>query len=83
MQSDEDIGKVAQATPVVVAKALELFMIQLVDAACDRARQKQARRVGIGHLYQAVMEEENFDFLRDILAKYEQQATESRRKGKD
>lgn len=79
MQSDEDVGKVAQATPVVVAKALELFMIQLVDASCDRAKQQRAKRVGIPHLYKAVMEEEKFDFLRDVVAKHETQAQESKR----
>jgi len=79
MQSDEDVGKVAQTTPVVVAKALELFMIQLVDASCERAKDKHAKRVGIPHLYKAVMEEEKFDFLRDVMAKYEGQAVETKK----
>lgn len=79
MQSDEDIGKVAQATPVVVAKALEMFMIQLVDASCERARTKKVKRVGIPHLYKAVEEEEKFDFLRDVMEKYESQVNEPKK----
>lgn len=82
MQSDDDIGKVAQATPVVVAKALELFMIQLVDEACNRARDKQAKRVSLAHLYSAVMEVEQFDFLRDVMEKYEAQLQEPKKRGK-
>ncbi|KAH9821370.1 DNA polymerase epsilon subunit C [Teratosphaeria destructans] len=38
MQADEDIGKVAQVTPHVVSRALELFMIKLISAAADQAR---------------------------------------------
>ncbi len=80
MQSDEDIGKVAQATPVVVAKALELFMIQLVDESCKRARAKQVKRVSLAHLYQAVMEEEKFDFLREVMEKYQPTISEPKKR---
>lgn len=80
MQSDEDIGKVAQATPVVVAKALELFMIQLVDESCKRARAKQAKRVSLAHLYQAIMEEEQFDFLREVMDKYQPSLQDSKKR---
>lgn len=83
MQSDEDIGKVAQATPAVVAKALELFMIQLIEESCKRARAKQVKRVSIAHLYQAVMEEEQFDFLREVMEKYGAQVTEPKRRKSD
>ncbi|CAN6627245.1 negative cofactor 2 complex subunit alpha [Trichomonascus vanleenenianus] len=70
MQSDDDIGKVAQATPIVVAKALELFMISLVDASCEQARMRNSKRVTPSHLKQAVMTTEHFDFLADSVAKY-------------
>jgi hypothetical protein len=70
MQSDEEIGKVAQATPVVVAKALELFMVALVDESCNQARLRNAKRVSPAHLKQAVLTTEHFDFLQDIMQKY-------------
>ncbi|GMM51828.1 negative cofactor 2 transcription regulator complex subunit [Starmerella bacillaris] len=82
MQSDEDVGKVAQATPVVVAKALELFMIQLVDATCEKAKQKNAKRVSLSHLYNAVWEEEKFDFLRDVMQNYEEQLNAEPKRGR-
>lgn len=70
MQSDEDIGKVAQATPVVVAKALELFMVSLIEESCAQARSRNAKRVSPAHLKQAVLAIEHFDFLQDTVEKY-------------
>jgi len=70
MQSDEDIGKVAQATPVVVAKALELFMVSLIEESCAQARLRNAKRVSPAHLKQAVLAIEHFDFLQETVEKY-------------
>lgn len=70
MQSDEDIGKVAQATPVVVAKALELFMTSLIQESCNQARNRNAKRVSPAHLKQAVKSIEHFDFLIEMVEKY-------------
>jgi Dr1-associated corepressor len=86
MQADEDVGKVAQVTPVVVcmfrpysqretltdfsaAKALELFMISIVTKAAGEARQRSSKRVLPTHLKQAVLADERFDFLNDIVGK--------------
>ncbi|KAL7266398.1 hypothetical protein RUND412_011058 [Rhizina undulata] len=69
MQADEDVGKVAQVTPVVVSKALELFMIALCDKASAQARVRNSKRITAGHLKQAVLHEEQFDFLADIISK--------------
>ena len=38
MQSDEEIGKVAQATPVIVGRALEIFMANLVEVSLLEAK---------------------------------------------
>ncbi|RSM00515.1 hypothetical protein CEP52_009065 [Fusarium oligoseptatum] len=43
MQADEEVGKVAQQTPIAVGKALELFMIQLVTKKC-RYSQGEGRK---------------------------------------
>lgn len=70
MQSDEDIGKVAQATPVVVGKALEIFLCSLVEKSCDEARKNGARRISAQHVKTAVEVNEKFDFLVEVVAKY-------------
>lgn len=69
MQADEDVGKVAQVTPVVMAKALELFMIRLITASAGVARQRGSKRVQTPHMKAAVMQDEQFDNLREIVGK--------------
>ena len=69
MQADEDVGKVAQVTPVVVAKALELFMIRLITASSTVAKSKGSKKVSTTHMKMAVMGDEQFDNLRDIVGK--------------
>lgn len=70
MQSDEDIGKVAQATPVVVGRALEIFMANLVEAAVVEAKKNGVRRIGASHIRAAVESTDQFDFLVDAMDKY-------------
>lgn len=67
MQADEDIGKIATATPVLVAKALECMMDSVVRGAADIARERGARTVTPQHLKMCVEDNENFDFLRHVL----------------
>ncbi|MCJ1364646.1 hypothetical protein MMC16_003761 [Acarospora aff. strigata] len=69
MQADEDVGKVAQVTPVAVSKALELFMISLVTKAASEAKSRSSKRVTAAHLKQAVAKDEVLDFLAEIIAK--------------
>ncbi|KIW89948.1 uncharacterized protein Z519_09378 [Cladophialophora bantiana CBS 173.52] len=66
MQADEDVGKVAQATPTAVSKALELFMITLVSKGATEARANGSKRVTAQHLKAALMKDGQFDFLNDI-----------------
>ena len=53
----------------VVAKALELFMISVVTKAANEARAKQSKRVTAAHLKQAVMKDDQLDFLAEIISK--------------
>ncbi|EHL02624.1 putative DNA polymerase epsilon subunit C [Glarea lozoyensis 74030] len=70
MQADEEVGKVAQVTPVAVSKALELFMIALVSGAAEKAKEKGGKRVTAQHLKQVVLASpEQFDFLNDIVGR--------------
>ncbi len=50
MQSDEDVGKVAKPTPVIIAKALELFLHGLVQGAARVAEGRGARTLTAAHL---------------------------------
>lgn len=70
MQSDDEIGKIAQATPVVVGRALEIFMANLVELAMLEARKQRVKRVGASHIRAAIEKNEQFDFLVDVVSKY-------------
>ncbi|KAK5001050.1 DR1-associated protein 1 (negative cofactor 2 alpha) [Elasticomyces elasticus] len=78
MQADEDVGKVAQVTPVVVAKALELFMISLITKSSAIAKSKSSRRVMAPHLKAAILADDQLDFLHEIVGKVPDQPTGTR-----
>ena len=70
MQKDEDVGKIAGPAPIVMGKALELFVKQLVTTANDVAVLHGSKTVNGSHLKGAVaMVPEAFDFLSDIVEK--------------
>lgn len=69
MQSDEDIGKVAQATPVVVGRALEFFLASIVDSSVKEARAAGVKRITGAHVKLAIQKNENFDFLVETVCK--------------
>ena len=70
MQLDDDIGKVAQATPIIVGRALEIFMANLVECAIIELRKQGVKRILAMHIRAAVENLEQFDFLVDLVAKY-------------
>ncbi|CRK27711.1 hypothetical protein BN1708_018307 [Verticillium longisporum] len=43
MQADEEVGKVAQQTPIAVGKALEIFMINVVTRGAEIAKEKNSK----------------------------------------
>ncbi|KAI6108733.1 histone-fold-containing protein [Pisolithus croceorrhizus] len=67
MQKDEEVGKVAQATPIVISKALELFLTMIVEEACNVTVHRGAKKVEAYHLKHAVETTDMFDFLREIV----------------
>lgn len=81
MQADEDVGKVAQATPTAVSKALELFIISLVTKGAAEARSKNSKKVTASHLKSALMKEPQMDFLTEICEKVSDES-KSKSKGR-
>lgn len=71
MQADEEVGKVAQQTPIAVGKALEMFMVALVSKSADVARDKSSKRVSAQMLKQVVESDDQWDFLREIVGRVE------------
>ena len=69
MQADEEVGKVAQQTPIAVGKALEMFMVALVTKSADVAKEKNSKRVTAQMLKHVVESDDQWDFLRDIVSR--------------
>ncbi|KAG2052370.1 histone-fold-containing protein, partial [Suillus hirtellus] len=67
MQKDEEVGKVAQATPVVISKALELFLAMIVEEAAKVTIERGAKKVEAYHLKHAIETTEMLDFLKEIV----------------
>merc|ERR1739848_61329 len=54
MQSDEEIGKVAAAVPVLISRAIEMFMTRLLQDAEKQILQRNARTLTPQHIKQAI-----------------------------
>ncbi|KAL7978243.1 hypothetical protein Chor_014782 [Crotalus horridus] len=68
MQTDEEIGKVAAAVPVIISRALELFLESLLKTACHVTQSRNAKTMTTTHLKQCIEQEQQFDFLKDLVA---------------
>lgn len=54
---------------IATAKALELFMIRLISASAGVAKSRGSKRILTPHMKAAVMQDEQFDNLREIVSK--------------
>ncbi|KAJ3057433.1 DR1-associated protein 1 (negative cofactor 2 alpha) [Rhizophlyctis rosea] len=68
MRTDEEVGKVAQVTPVLISKALELFIQSLIEETCKEMQSRGLNKMQLTHLKKTIMEVEKFDFLKDQVA---------------
>ncbi|CAN4119075.1 unnamed protein product [Withania somnifera] len=69
MQADEDVGKIAMAVPLLVSKALELFLQDLCDRTYDITLRKGAKTMNSFHLKQCIQSFNVFDFLKDVVSR--------------
>ncbi|KAI1333805.1 hypothetical protein F5Y15DRAFT_325930 [Xylariaceae sp. FL0016] len=82
MQADEEVGKVAQQTPIAVGKALELFMVQLVTKSAEVAKERNSKRITAPMLKQAIDSANEWDFLQDIVSKVTEEKEGAKSSGK-
>jgi len=67
MQKDEEVGKVAQATPIVISKALELFLGLIIEQAHSVTAARGSKKVESYHLKHAAETTETLDFLKELV----------------
>jgi len=65
IQADEDIGKIAAAVPVLVSRALELFLQDLVTRSGMITKKRFANTMTPAHVKECIESEERFDFLKN------------------
>jgi ERCC4-related helicase len=67
MRIDEEVGKVAQVTPFLIGKGLELFLAEILQACLKQTQAKGAKKVTSLHLKTAIETTLQFDFLKDLV----------------
>ncbi|CBY38759.1 unnamed protein product [Oikopleura dioica] len=68
MQTDEEIGKVAKAVPVLISRAIELFMEKLLhDAETAVSQSKTYRTILPQHIKQAITNTQSLNFLSGLV----------------
>uniref|UniRef100_A0A182JQ63 Transcription factor CBF/NF-Y/archaeal histone domain-containing protein n=1 Tax=Anopheles christyi TaxID=43041 RepID=A0A182JQ63_9DIPT len=81
MQTDEEVGKVAQAVPVIIyilfkwsmlffncfVLTLELFVESLLTKTLKITNARNAKTLSPSHMKQCIISESRFDFLRDLV----------------
>ncbi|XP_050528427.1 dr1-associated corepressor-like isoform X5 [Daktulosphaira vitifoliae] len=67
MRIDDDIGKVALPVPVMISRALELFVASLLNKAGDITMQRNAKTLTLTHLKQCILSDSRLEFLRELV----------------
>ncbi|XP_059483752.1 dr1-associated corepressor [Neocloeon triangulifer] len=67
MQTDDEVGKVAQAVPVIIPRALELFVESLLTKAVQITTARNAKTLTPSHMKHCILSESRFDFLKEFV----------------
>jgi histone H3/H4 len=73
MKQNEDIGKVAQAVPAMISRALELFNTMLVQKAGEVAHHRGAKTLTKEHVVEVIKEDPRLDFLSHLVGGVKQE----------
>ncbi|XP_074465917.1 dr1-associated corepressor isoform X1 [Sebastes fasciatus] len=66
MQKDADVGRIAMAVPVIISRALEMFLKSLLTKICLITQSKFSAVVSLAHMKQCIESEKLFHFLKDL-----------------
>jgi hypothetical protein len=67
MRLDDDMGQIAVDVPLIVSKAIELFIEELVQASLEVSETRGGAMLLPGHIKTCVLASERYDFLKDIV----------------
>lgn len=69
MQLDDDVGRVASSVPILISRAVEIFLQALLSRTADYASSRNAKTLTVLHLKHCIEQEKQWDFLKDLTAK--------------
>ncbi|XP_029350244.1 dr1-associated corepressor isoform X2 [Echeneis naucrates] len=67
MQRDTEVGRIAMAVPVIISRALEMFLKSLLTKTCVITQAKLSTVVSLSHMKQCIESEKLFHFLKDLV----------------
>ncbi|XP_071401412.1 dr1-associated corepressor [Centroberyx affinis] len=65
MQKDTEVGRIAMAVPVIISRALEMFLKSLLTKTCLITQAKLSTVVSVAHMKQCIESEKLFHFLKE------------------
>lgn len=68
MQADEEVGRVAAVVPLIISRALELFVESLLTESSKITKSRNARTLTPSHLKACITSNSQFSFLREFVA---------------
>ncbi|XP_040916969.1 dr1-associated corepressor isoform X2 [Toxotes jaculatrix] len=66
MQKDTEVGRIAMAVPVIISRALEMFLKSLLTKTCLITQSKLNTVMSVAHMKQCIESEKLFHFLKDL-----------------
>ncbi|KAK2826746.1 hypothetical protein Q5P01_020960 [Channa striata] len=67
MQQDTEVGRIATAVPVIISRALEMFLKSLLTKTCLITQSKPSSVMSLAHMKQCIESEKLFHFLKELV----------------
>ncbi|XP_047202089.1 dr1-associated corepressor isoform X1 [Girardinichthys multiradiatus] len=81
MQKDTEVGRIAMAVPVIISRALEMFLKSLLTKTCLITQAKFSNILSVAHMKQCIESEKIFHFLKDLAEGATSTATQKDNRG--
>ncbi|XP_077420243.1 dr1-associated corepressor [Vanacampus margaritifer] len=70
MQKNAEVGRIAMAVPVIISRAVEMFLKSLLSKTCLITKSNGSGAVSVAHVKQCIESEKLFHFLKDVTARF-------------
>ncbi|KAM4625250.1 dr1-associated corepressor [Polymixia lowei] len=81
MQTDTEVGRIATAVPVIISRALEMFLKSLLTKTYLITQSKSSAVVSVAHMKQNIEAEKLFHFLKELAEHATSMATQRDNRG--